>query len=385
MRKLATICTISSICPIENADKLEYVTFDQNSWQVVVGKDQFKVNDRVVYFEIDSVLRKEERYSILEGRSNIKYKGEDCYKIRTMRLRGQISQGFCLPIDKFPEIIESIPGLDVTELLRVQLYEDEIDDSYSGYLGGKIKGGVSGSIQKTGLDRIQSLSPEKLFSWLGHTFEITRKRDGFSASYAYKQALVYGPYTEEFCVFKHNVQLEEPQNESENDVYWDMVVKYGIDRKLSSYCTKHKKHLVLQGEICGLGIQKNRECLNEYRFEIFDIFDISKSEYLLPKQRLEVIEELNDSFYCDKLSNVPIIDSDFDIWNIGIKESLECKGNIFESQTKLMSSICTVVKDYLIALSGSLDGYEGIVLKSNSNPHVRMKIISNKYLLKHNI
>ena len=57
VRKLVSFKTVEKIKPIENADAIELVCF--GGWQVVVKKDEFKVGDKVIYFEIDSFCQKE--------------------------------------------------------------------------------------------------------------------------------------------------------------------------------------------------------------------------------------------------------------------------------------------------------------------------------------
>lgn len=97
MRKLASIQRIWKIEPIEGADKIElaYVL----GWQCVVNKGQFKPMDLAVYFEIDSFLPIIPEFEFLRSSSYRKtdVMGEG-FRLKTMRFRGQISQGLLLPI-----------------------------------------------------------------------------------------------------------------------------------------------------------------------------------------------------------------------------------------------------------------------------------------------
>lgn len=98
-RKLATIRKISNIEPIEGADKIELCTVD--NWKVVTAKDVgHQVGDLVVYCEIDSFLPTTEiEYEFLRKSSYKKMAdGTEGYKVKTIRLRGQISQGLILPL-----------------------------------------------------------------------------------------------------------------------------------------------------------------------------------------------------------------------------------------------------------------------------------------------
>jgi hypothetical protein len=78
--------------------------------------------DRAVYFEIDSFLPICEAFEFLRDSSyrNSEILGEG-FRLRTMRFRGQISQGLLLPLSQFPEVpSDAEVGRDVTELLGVR-------------------------------------------------------------------------------------------------------------------------------------------------------------------------------------------------------------------------------------------------------------------------
>ncbi|WP_337564108.1 hypothetical protein [Megasphaera sp.] len=53
MRKLASIQKIISLTPIPNADRIELARV--LGWKCVVKKGEFKVGDKCVYIEIDSI------------------------------------------------------------------------------------------------------------------------------------------------------------------------------------------------------------------------------------------------------------------------------------------------------------------------------------------
>ena len=96
-RKLATIQRIREIRPIEGADAIELAII--NNWQVVVAKNVgHKVGDWVVYCEIDSFLPVREEFEFLRKSSFKKMGDQEGFRLKTIRLRGQISQGLVLPI-----------------------------------------------------------------------------------------------------------------------------------------------------------------------------------------------------------------------------------------------------------------------------------------------
>ena len=119
MRKLASIQRIWKIEPIEDADRIELAHV--LGWQCVVNKGQFRAMDPAVYFEVDSFLPVAPQFEFMRASS---YRKSDImgegFKLRTLKFRGQISQGLLLPLSDFPEIPEDADiGTDVTDLLGV--------------------------------------------------------------------------------------------------------------------------------------------------------------------------------------------------------------------------------------------------------------------------
>src|SRR5574343_76582 len=103
MRKLVTIRTIDDIRAIEGADAI--VCARIGGWDVVVKKDEFKIGDLCVYFEIDSFLPETDfRYQFLM-KNKITWNGHFGARLKTIKLRGQISQGLALPCKDFPEVM----------------------------------------------------------------------------------------------------------------------------------------------------------------------------------------------------------------------------------------------------------------------------------------
>jgi RNA ligase (TIGR02306 family) len=98
MRKLASIRRIKDINPIVGADKIELCTVD--GWKVVVAKDvNHKIGDLVIYCEVDSFLPIREEFEFLRKSSYKKMAdGSEGFRLRTIRLKGQISQGLILPL-----------------------------------------------------------------------------------------------------------------------------------------------------------------------------------------------------------------------------------------------------------------------------------------------
>lgn len=104
-RKLASIQKILALNQIEGADAIECATV--LGWKLVVKKGEFKVGDLAIYCEIDSVLPEKPEFEFLKSCK---------YRIKTVRLRGQISQGICFPLSVLPSEVSLEEGLDVTEI-----------------------------------------------------------------------------------------------------------------------------------------------------------------------------------------------------------------------------------------------------------------------------
>jgi len=139
-RKLVSIQVIDAINPIEGADNIEVATIQ--GWKVVIKKGEYKVGDKVIYFEVDSFLPIRPEYEFLRPSSfKTLYDGSEGFRIRTIKLRKQISQGLVMPIDMLPFDDTGITqeyqvGDDVTNIMSVKKWEVPL----SAHLQGLIKG-----------------------------------------------------------------------------------------------------------------------------------------------------------------------------------------------------------------------------------------------------
>ncbi|HEU4407813.1 MAG TPA: RNA ligase (ATP) [Polyangiaceae bacterium] len=116
-----TVEQLREVWPHPNADRLELGRLGSMSYQFVLAKGAYKAGDRVVYFPIDSVLPAPlvERLG-LSG----KLAGASKDRVKTVRLRGEISQGVVASLDVLPPGgAEPALGEDVTARLGVTKYE----------------------------------------------------------------------------------------------------------------------------------------------------------------------------------------------------------------------------------------------------------------------
>ena len=339
MRKLVTIQTVSEVKPIPDADMIELVII--KGWQCVAKKGEFKTGDKAVYFEVDCYLPIDARYEFLRKTSyrNNDYMGEG-FRVKTVKFRGEISQGLALPISAFPEVAGSEVDLDVTSLLGVKKWEMPEQVSNAGIsIGDKPYG-----IPTTDEARIQSI-PEFLEHFVGKPYYISTKMDGTSCTVYVKGGKV--------GVCGRN---EEYKDDAESCSMWAYVYKHKIKEKLIEL----GEDIVLQGEFCGAGIQKNRLKLYEPVLYVFDVIKISENE-MLKKCGLD---EILDT--CKKLGmeHVPIEETG-DSFNYTLPELLErAKGKYASGSDK-----------------------EGIVVRTREygrvgNDKLSFKVINNDFLAK---
>ena len=229
MRKLASIQVIKSLEPIEGADVIERAQV--LGWGVVVKKGDFKVGDMVIYCEIDSVMPKRDEFSFLANAR---------YRIKTIRLRGQISQGICFPLSILGEGIPHEEDLDVTEHLGVIKYEPVIPAC----LNGIQEGAFPSHIPKTDETRVQTL-PRMLKQYAGTPAYISLKLDGSSATYCIKDG--------KFIVASRGMSITENDKNS----FWIVARRDNIEEKLRNMSESLGREVSMQGELVGPSIQKN--------------------------------------------------------------------------------------------------------------------------------
>lgn len=287
MRKLASVQEVSEIITHPNADALELAKI--NGWICVVKKGEFKAGDLGVYFEIDSFLpASDNRFSFMESKFRT-FEDRLGARIKSIRLRGELSQGLILPITLFPEIEKAEIGKDVTELLGVIKYEKPMP------LSSEAKGNFPSFIEKTDQERIQNLTRmDRSGLW-----EKTEKMEGSSLTIYYVKGdyaleanrnepkeLALGEIPTHLGVCSRNMELKDSKTSS----MWEVTRKYNLKERLE----KLDRNVALQGEIIGPKIQGNIYKLESYRYILFDIYDIDNKRKLLPHERMTVWRELNE-------------------------------------------------------------------------------------------
>ena len=303
MRKLATIRRIDEINPIDGADLIEVATI--GGWKIVVKKGEYKAGDLAIYFEIDSWIPHELAPFLSKGQEPREFEGVKGERLRTIRLKGQISQGLLLPLSimyYFGE--EDEEGTDVTEPLGILKYEKPIPAQ----LAGLAKGNFPSYIPKTDEERIQNLKKE-LVKWQdqGLAFEISEKLDGSSMTvYITTEQNEDGQDVPRFGVCSRNLELKDTEGNS----FWEIAKKYDLESKLTQFNIDWGSRIAIQGELCGEGIQGNKYKLTGRDFYVFRIYDMEIGEYMSPYQQDDICRLLGlkqvPELGCTRLNNYTI-------------------------------------------------------------------------------
>ena len=372
MRKLATIRKIKELRPIPNADKIEVAVID--GWECIVNKEEgFKVGDLVVYIEIDSVLPDRPEFEFMR-----KYK----FRVRTIKLRGQVSQGLVLPLSvirstdddptaEYTEFMTISEGMDVTDILGIKKYDPEAAQEKVWWKKLAVQNKVEfpwwlkpfkrikfirnwwinkhktvddfpDFIKKTDEERIQNMP--NLFERIKNgeiPLTVTEKIDGTSATYFLKDG--------KFGVCSRNKWLLK----EDDSPYWQVANQYKIEEVLRNIAGDHK-FVVLQGEIIGQNIQKNKYHLKGLMLMPFNlIFDGVRCNYKDMEEHLEFTN----------LTCVPLWNQHFVIpkpWEI--------------------SDLVEYAKGRSVYRDGK-EQREGIVCR-NEHHHISFKVINPDFLLK---
>lgn len=281
MRKLASIQEIKKIEKIEGADNIELAFV--LGWQVVVNKGKYKEGDLAVFFEVDSFLPVCEEFEFLRKTcyKNTHYLGEG-FKLRTVKLRGVLSQGLLERIDTFKQLDKTLNvGDDVTDILNVKQWQIEEVATTSG----NICGVLPASIPHTDEIRIQT-EPKLLEEFANKNYYISTKMDGSSHS--------IGIDSNGFHVCGHNYEYKDDGHCS----FYEWVNDRKLREKITNYYREnHLDSFVIQGEFCAPGIQKNRLKLIKPQWYVFTI--------IINNKRVSLESMINICKYLN-IENVPI-------------------------------------------------------------------------------
>lgn len=334
-RKLATIRKIAEVKAIPDADKI--CAYRVDGWWVVDSVGKYQVDDLVVYLEVDSFVPHELAPFLSKGKEPREYERVKGERLRTVKLRGQLSQGLLLPIPE--DTIKGAghlvaEGLDLTEHLGILKWEKPMNAQ----LAGMARGNFPALVPKTDQERIQNLT-RSFAEYQLDTWSITEKLDGSSCTFYLDDEGV-------FHVCSRNLDLKEDEANS----FWKVARKFQIEDIMRR---NSMLGMAIQGEMIGEGIQGN-QYKTQLDFYVYDMYNTHTGQYILPVQLKAACERLG-------LKHVPIIAEATEIKEQSIQSILD-----FTEGKSL--------------LNGS--NREGVVFKSNTVHDRSFKSISNSWLLK---
>lgn len=328
MRDLASVCTIEKVWPLEGKDRVVGASFVENSYEVMVGKDT-KPGDLVAFIQEGSILPEIPAWEFLRARCwKDSVKG---FVIKPMKFASIRSWGLAVKLDELPlapDVIEKLKaGDDLTDYLEIRKYEPEEDSlpkkgsskkAYPKFIKFCLSHAVTRWIGRIYQKKHQNVSggfPTHLISMSDETtiqnlkgilethqnesVYITAKMEGqsFTVIPTFGKFLFWKRCTGAYVCSRKNAYILE-----DNTLFWDMMKKYNIVKKMKAYYKKYKKAVIFQGEQCGLGIQKNIYDLPENKWFIYTVKDFDTRNQLPFYQAIEVAAEFGLDF-------VPVLES----------------------------------------------------------------------------
>lgn len=373
-RTLASVQKIKAILPIEGADRIEVVQV--LNWKCVAKKGEYKVDDLVVYFEIDSLLPDIPAFEWLKGSSWSQKLNR--YKISTHKFRDQISQGLVVSIKDlktiYDQVVEKTSGVikvldyprcieqprlddDLTEILDVEKYDPPVT---LGALGEIVR--HEWYVPKTDEERIQvcaeNVLPKYMEAEKGDWYA-SIKLDGTSCTAGlFEDGYLYGGRSYFY---------------KDENMYSRTIAKYGdLKAKLEKHLKETGEYVVFQGELCGPGIQKNRLKLTEGAWFIFNAF-VSKTGENGTYEKVGLLRLLD---LCERfeLNTVPIL-------NFEDKFDFHKTTDIDETVNNLLAYVDKFKYRTFFENADPGQTAEGVVFRMNDMTN-SFKVVSNKYLLK---
>lgn len=380
-RKLARVVVVDDIIVHPNADSLELAIV--GGWQCCIKKGEFQKGDLAVYFECDSLIPLDNMaFIFLEGKGNVNRDEKRYARIKTIKLRKELSQGLLMPLALL-NIKKAKDGDDLTDFIGVIKYEKvaEAVPGQKGSKGSSVSKPFPSFIFKTDQERVQNLKRHYEESVeAGEEFEVSYKLDGSSFTayikdgkvgvcsrnielnlipekWSFKTQVVEWLYS--FKAYNKRLKFNrlpvfpkwKTENKPDDNAFTQLFIKLGLEDVLKNAQVMLGHDLAIQGEMVGPSIQKNFEGVTENTLYVYNIFNIDSKKYLFPcaTQRMIAASGLN---------YVPI-------YNLGMKLPADLKDVI----------------DMANGPSGLNGKYrEGLVFKSLSRDF-SFKVISTRYLL----
>ncbi|AGR89335.1 RNA ligase [Pseudomonas phage PAK_P4] len=370
-RVLARVVRIDDVKTHPNADSLDLALV--GGWQCVIKRGEYQAGDLAIYIEVDSMVPVDNPiFEFLRGRNMVEQGGKEYSRIKTMKLRKELSQGLIVPVHAAgspePKVDE-----DVTDRMGILKYvkpseQAAINGGNKGSRTGTSKLGFPNFIPKTDQARVQNIQMAyDQAHQKGEKFEVTFKLDGSSLTIWHKDG--------EVGVASRNVGF---RLEDEKIGFFTAIKNFFKGRGWKRVIKKDSNHftamaeelnlgerlryfglnIALQGELVAPNIQGNFEGVDKPEYYVYDIYNISDSRYCLPAERLAILNTLNQ-LGGETVKHVPVY-----MWGVGVPKDMQLVIKMASGES---------------ALNGKYR--EGLVFKSMSRDF-SFKVISNEYLLK---
>jgi hypothetical protein len=378
MRSLASVQSVRELKPIEGADRIEVACI--LGWEVVVKRGQFSVGDLGCLIEIDSIVPATPVFEFMKERK---------YRVRTIRLKKQVSQGLFMSFNDLgiTNTKRLKEGDDLTIMIGVTKWEP--DENNTAIYQGKGKKSLwwklvytlpflkmfrkrcgpgasfpSHLVPKTDETRLQAFGPDFLETYKDLPIAISQKMDGSSTTFVWNKG--------KFSVASRNVWYIEKKDNN----FWKVAELTGIAKAVKEVFGK--RNVCLQGEVCGPSIQDNRYKFDSLHYFLFGIFDSDKKEYFTPQELIDALVKM-----CEAGSTIEIVDQ-----------------LVTPSDGKTIKDIGLTVDEWLAYVETKSrfnpeTWNEGVVVRSLDNKPYAVKgmeggrwswkIVSNKYLLQYGL
>ena len=313
MRNLASVCTIEKVWALEGKDKVQGASFKENAYEVMVSKD-IQPGMLVAFIQEGSILPEINAWEFLRKR---------CYRdslkgflIKPQKFGTIKSWGLAVPLDELPiadgRVINKLKsGDDLTDLLEIRKYEPEEDASprpsskkaYPKWVKfclshtltrcigrvwqkchQKSAGGFpTDLISKSDETTIQNMKGV-LEKFAESKVNINAKLEGqsFTVVPTFKGKKLTGAYV---CSRNNAYKVEN------DSLFWGMMRKYDIVKKMKEIWKNEHKAYILQGEQVGPTIQDNIYDFKRNHWYIFTVKDYETLKQLSYDEQVKIADK----------------------------------------------------------------------------------------------
>lgn len=274
---------VLEVKPCPNSDRLDIIKI--YDWQVVTGRGNFSVGDSVIYVPVESILPQDLENRIFKD-SKIKL---NKHRVRSIKLRGQISQGLAVNIPDAFNNCDEIYNLkyedDYSKRLGITKYNPPVIEMPKHMMVKKKKKGNPNFKKYHDIENFKyydrSLQPD-MDVYISEKLHGTSFRAGWFKTEANtwfkKFKRLFGMLPEwEFCYGSRMVEISSKLyyiGYYGDDIYGKIVNKYNL-RQVIPEC------FAVYGEIVGPSIQKGYTYgLKEHKLFVYDIMDTRENKYL---------------------------------------------------------------------------------------------------------